>query len=323
MTHARPRTSLQQLCAEARQTQHAAFRPGTHKNHRTAWRRYLEFLDSYNIAHNHQEPIYYCAFLEYLAQEKLAIGTILNYSSSVRLLHTVCNWDCAYLDSIDVKHMKAGLVKSIRTIQEPKLYFTRDNLRRLIRALRGNPAQYVLAVVFSFAFYGLFRISNLCASSAGNFDKSRDLRFKDVHLAKPGLQIFINWSKARQSVTQASEVPLPETGDSTCPVFLWRRYIGSLSSTIRSGPALRLPNGAPLNHLFIRNNLRHACRVAGLGDNFVFKAFRRGGAVHCFQRGVPLEQIQRHGLWVSSSIYTYLSTARVTNNQLLEVFRKD
>ena len=103
----------------------------------------------------------------------------------------------------------------------------------------------------TFAFYGLFRISNLVPQTKKSFDITRDTLVRDVLPTKGGLQVLIKWTKTRQAQATFALIPLPTMDDHyMCPVQAWDHYCAMYPAHTQNplNPLLVDPT-APTQHL--------------------------------------------------------------------------
>ena len=124
--------------------------------------------------------------------------------------------------------------------------------------------------------------------------------------------LLIKWRKTIQDGNSSHVVQLPEMDNFyLCPVR-------ALKALLRSRP---LPYTA---HLFatiyhphlqvidthVRDALNSILSILNMSPvGHGFHSFRRSGAIFEFDNNIPLQNIMAHGLWRSSSVWTYLQNA--------------
>jgi integrase len=147
------------------------------------------------------------------------------------------------------------------------------------------------AVAVILAFECLFRISEVVNIKVSDIADSRDPRigyfFDKVAVALPNTKTGKNkWA----------ELTSPDA------VTLLRNYVKGRR------PSDRLFNFSADT---LRKRFKRACRAVGLTAPYVFHSLRHGGATHRYLSGEHLEDILRHGRWVSSkSARLYIQSGR-------------
>ena len=108
-------------------------------------------------------------------------------------------------------------------------------------------------------------------------------------------------------------IPLSSLSDQRiCPVAAWDLYRHMLPgiNPSKTTPLLLTtapPIGKTISASTLRAMFHRATQIAGLSDrNYTPHSLRRGGASFCFQAGVPLEHIKKHGTWSSQAVDRYL-----------------
>ena len=142
-------------------------------------------------------------------------------------------------------------------------------------------------------------------------DTSRHTLFKDCHLTKTSLTINLKWSKGNQLGTDI--VTLPRTKET---LFLPCYQLATLHQThydptvfTRIGLGSFTAKQAPV-FWPSRNDVRALHGFVWEMANLTAAAYtphslRRGGATFFAESGLPLEDIQRLGLWRSDAIKFY------------------
>ena len=163
--------------------------------------------------------------------------------------------------------------------------------------------------IFLTAFYAFFRMSNVAAHSKKAFDPTRHILRQDLIFAPPGLHSLVKWTKTLQDRKAHHMVQLPAINNMyLCPVRAIRALMASRPLP-PSAPVFAVSH--PPHHQIIDSHIRDALKqiltylsipLSGHG----FHTFRRSGVTFCFNNNVSLQNIMSHGLWRSSSIWTYL-----------------
>ena len=73
----------------------------------------------------------------------------------------------------------------------------------------------------------------------------------------------------------------------------------------------------------VRQHLKDILGLCGLPSDFItFHSFRRSGATFAFNHNVPLQDIQRHGTWVSECIWHYVTDSTDAGSQVASTFAR-
>ena len=189
--------------------------------------------------------------------------------------------------------------------------FTIEILKQIIYkcSILEQPLMY--RCLFLLAFFGFLRISNCVPRSSSMYDLYKQLARGDIILAPPGLQIIVKWSKTIQTCNQYKTITIGTiSGSPLCPLNAFRTYT-------RRFPAR---NNYPMfyftgdrgqniiaNELHVRTALATILRAINLNPkHYGFHTFRRSGATLAFELGVPLQNIQQHGTWLSDAVWSYI-----------------
>ena len=177
--------------------------------------------------------------------------------------------------------------------------------------------------IYLTAFFGFLRISNISPHSYREFDPLKHPLRSDIIFRDPGVHMKIKWTKTLQDQRAHHWDQLPKMKDTTvCPVL-------ALYTLLHSRPL------NPDQPLFVDKNSRRIVLDTKIRDTLReiltrlnidpqghgFHAFRRSGATLAYDLHVPLENIMHHGLWRSSSVWTYLQqTSNVS--RVADTFQK-
>ena len=283
-----------------------ALRPATWANHRSHFKAFLVFCYQHgqNPARCSMDTV--LAFTQSLMERKFSASNI-NYLSSLKTMFT---WLRINTPLLAMEEWSWNVLSIARVIRDPLILrssITLDHLTLLCLLCYGKRHLAPLRVFLTFAFFGLFRISNVAPVIKKAFDKSRNTLVCDVRPQKHGLHVIIKWTKTRQTKALAL-VPLPAFKDEyICPTQAWQDYTALFDkyTAQRNNPLLADPNqpASFLSATQIRRQLKELCALANLQKyQYTPHSFRRGGAALLFKAGVDLQDIKHHGLWVSSAV---------------------
>ena len=252
------------------------------------------------------------AFMEYLYKNSLSPRVISNYIASIQTRARFYSWDTSA-----VSH--PAVIRYIRSINinsnftpTPRGIFDVHTLYRISLSCDSLSDPILFRAIFLTAFFGFLRMSNIAPHSSQKFDHNHHFLRQDLIFAPPGAHLLIKWTKTLQHHKAHHWIQLPMIHNHfLCPVRALRALLQSRS----------LPPSAPLfanifrpNSQVIDTHVRDALKKILNHMNIPLKGhgfhtFRRSGATLAFDNNVQLQDIMAHGLWRSSSVWTYLENA--------------
>ena len=164
---------------------------------------------------------------------------------------------------------------------------------------------------------------NLAPHSAKAFDPSKHFLRQDLFFDPPGAHLLLKWTKTLQDHRAHHIIQLPSIDNHfLCPV----RALKALLTSRHLPPSSPLfANIHPPFTQIIDTHIREALKtilqslsipLSGHG----FHTFRRTGATLAFDDNVSLQNIMAHGLWRSSSVWSYLQNASVAPSIIPSTF---
>ena len=251
-------------------------------------------------------------FLEYLYINSLSPKVIKNYLSSISSMARQLKFDTSncyhhmvqrYLRSISINSKFAPTPRGLFDIKT--LYYISWSCDTL-----SDPILF--RAIFLTAYFGFLRMSNFAPHSLSKFHPDKHFLRRDLTFAPPGVHLLVKWTKTLQDHKSNHVIQLPELENIfLCPV---RALKALLASRPLSPSAHLFANCYPPFNQVIDSHMRHALKQVLILRNIPpighgFHTFRRSGATYAFDHNVALQNIMAHGLWRSSSIWTYLQNA--------------
>ena len=251
-------------------------------------------------------------FLEFLVKNHLSPRVVRNYFASISSLAKFYHMDSSDLSHPAVFRFLRSL--SINSTFRPTLrgVFSIRIMYDISKACDSLQDPILYRAIFLTAFYAFLRLSNIAPHSIRQFSQSKHFLRKDLIFAPPGAHLLIKWTKTIQDSNSSHMVQLPEVDNFyLCPVR-------ALRALLQSRP---LPSSAPLfatsyhPHLqvidtHVRDALKVVLNILNISPvGHGFHSFRHSGATFAFDNNIPLQNIMAHGLWRSSSVWTYLQNA--------------
>ena len=142
--------------------------------------------------------------------------------------------------------------------------------------------------------------------------------------------MLIKWTKSRQSQATFALISLPTMEDHyMCPVQAWKHYCDMYPKYTKNNmnPLLADPTnpGQQLTVSQTRVHLAMVCHMAHLTTfRYTPHSFRwgGGGAAFLFKQGIPIQEIQHHGLWASSAVELYLRENFPSTSPVVRCFQE-
>ena len=176
------------------------------------------------------------------------------------------------------------------------------------------------------SFSGPFFLLHILAScecqilphTLSKFHPDKHFLRRDLTFAPPGAHLLVKWTKTLQDHKSHHVIQLPELDNMfLCPV---RALKALLASRPLSPSDPLFANSYPPYNQVIDSHIRYALKQILILRNIPppppppplghgFHTFRRSGATYAFDHNVALQNIMAHGLWRSSSVWTYLQNA--------------
>ena len=158
---------------------------------------------------------------------------------------------------------------------------------------------------------------------ASAFDLGRYLTQGDIIWGTPGAHIIIKWAKALQTRGQFQVVQIPSLSNLLlCPVTALQLYQKQCPLHINK-PMFCFRDKSVVTQTHIRSALATVLQHLQLPpDQFTFHAIRRLGATLAFNNNVQLQNIQVHGGWRSSAVWSYLTSTQKAAGQVASTFQQ-
>ena len=258
-------------------------------------------------------------------------ATVKNYLSAVKLLFQ--EWQVPAV----VKDLSSpAWTLTLRAIAysagpqpDHRSAITREDLLKLVAVCDTDPSLVPLRVALLFGFLGYLRISNLAPPTAQSFDPARHSCWADVRPCKQGILFDLKWTKTLQTQRGVTTIPLASLEDNgICQSATWTLYRRVLPwiTPDKSTPLLLTtapPVGKTISASTLRAMFHRAAQAAGLADKrYTPHSLRRGGASFCFQPGVHLNHIKKHGTWTSPAVDQYLLWQQAFQTPVAQAFRQ-
>jgi len=304
---------LRGLTERARWHLNLCYRPKTRAQYDRIFRDYIAFSVYLNIRRYDNLDIVLC-YLTYLYETGVGISTLQNTVSALRAKFILYSLSYQVFEHPKVKM----LLKSFLINRAPQFKIKNIISVQLLHQI-SDLCQYLsfpklFRAIFMLAFFSFLRISHFAAETIAQFDHSRQLLRADVIWANPGAHIIIRWAKNMQDRSSHRVVQIPFLQHSSIfPVTPLRAYITTYP-LVGGQPLFAHPiTSQPITQSCIRRALSSINVMLGLPNNHLpFHTFRRSGATLAFDNNITLQNIQAHGGWKSSAVWSYLTRSQAS-----------
>ena len=286
---------------------HSAYAKGTRSNLQTQWSTYFAFLQFFKLKGVPTTHKILCLYATLLSRSFSATGSIRNYISGVRTLHSLLNHT---MDPFDHPLLRVTLMGIERYLQHtpkrasPITPHILINIRKHLDLSKPIHATYWALITT--AFFTMARKSNLVITLHKDSPDHHILR-SDINFQQNHVVITFRSSKTNQLHHRTHQAPLVQIpGSPLCPVTALHNML-KLNPAPHSSPAFIFPNLSPIYYHHYQSFIKSAATSLHLNpDHYSSHSFRRGGATYAFQAHVPPELIKLHGDWKSDAYLIYL-----------------
>lgn len=288
-------------------------RKSTRKSYKKTWNRFNKFISRFDVIPPKWEDRI-IVWATHLADNRRKSATIRSYISAIRY--------CLGLDGIRVSHDNCELAAIIQAAkhENDQLYIRlpiQKHLMKLIhqfieahyiKALGQTYQGFWLQAIFSMAYHGMMRISELADSP--HAVKAQDI----IHgRNKNKVTIYLRSSKTHSISDQPQIIIIPELINWTryCPVKLITRFALCRGRFARypEQPFFINQDGSPITPQQFRSNLKFILFTLGLpSELYGSHSFRAGKATDEKLSGKSVKTIKSEGRWSTSTVYKYIRT---------------
>ena len=212
-------SKLEALTAQAMSRLSSAFRPSTQAAYTSMFRVFIAFCIYMRVSMCDVHVGVLLAFLECLNVNNVSVSMVCNYLAAIRAKFIMYGLPNVSLDDRKLHYF----VKSLK-INRP-LSITKCNiisiedLYIMVACCDSLYMGQVCKALFLLAFFGFFRLSNLCPQSCNTYDCTRHLAGGDVFWDENHLKILVKWSKTLQTRDKVKMITLPSLGRAViCPL---------------------------------------------------------------------------------------------------------
>jgi hypothetical protein len=320
-----PNWELGNLMERTLGTWKAALAISTEDGRATARKTFLAWCGYYQRVPVPANEATMALYARSLADNNLTYGTIKNYITGVRVLHTEHGIRApAYKGDYHFNRVMQGIKRELGNFAKQKLHITPQillDMEKCIVKADRNERMFFAACLL--AFYTLFRKSNFTAPTELGFVPTKHLCRRDVRMKGNGtLEILSQWSKTNQFHERELVFPVAPAGCLELNAVAYVCAYFMSDSCAPDAPAFRVKKAnrfVPMTGRWFVKKLKNVLVRAGYdADNYSGHSFRAGGATWAFECGLNSDMIKLLGDWRSD---TYLGYLRLTDVSKLEAAR--
>lgn len=284
--------------------ENAAYAEATKSSYRSQLTSFLNFCSQYEYSPLPASTLTIVRYIAFLSMSH-TYGSTKLYLNAVRLLHIYADLQSPLDNHAIVRVMKG--VKRIKKDRPRRRPIMTINILKKIWALLNvnNSLDATFWAACLLAFYGMLRISSLFPPAP------HKLCLSSATVYKWGVVLHFTYSKTVQFLEREPYVCFPWNADTAlCPASALLRSWLISGVTSSSHPLLTVCSRGAFFPLKRRTFLAKLNSVmSSLGKHgYTGHSFRRGGATHALNCGVPAEVIQAQGDWKSLSYLDYLDS---------------
>ena len=292
-------------------------RKSTTQNYLNIWRQFNKFV--INLDDKPQNWEDRCTlFIGNKIDQGVQSATVKSYVTAIKklLVEDGYDWD-------DQRVLLGSLTRACRLVNDKvctRLPIQCSLLEMLLfelqRLYNDQPYLEVLyKALFALAYYGMMRVSEVCAST-------HVLKAKDIQVAtnKDKLRLVLYSSKTHSRANRPQKIKITSNSSERsgfyakryfCPFLLVNNYfvtrVKHLSSLYDSEQFFVFSDGSPVSAEQARNVLKLCIRSLGLNEKFYgMHSFRIGRTTDLIKYHYSLEEVKHMGRWHSNTVYRYI-----------------
>jgi hypothetical protein len=308
--------SVVDLGATSQMLMDAALKNNTKRTYNSAQNKYVSFCNLYKLAIMPASEETLLLYVSFLFEQGLTGASIRVYLSAVRSLHIFA--DKQY--PTDLNRVKLALKGAVRRTPKPiqKLPITIQILRDLLSKLKDRFDESVMRAVMTLAFFGCFRLGELCPPDGESFSPTTHLCVSDITLNESDLVLSV-FLKRSKTDTHNLGVPvyIGCSKDPLCCAFCaMKQYLlfrDSLQISDPYSPLFLVPGGTILTKTYMISVTRILLSITG-NDPSLYSghSYRAGAATTAGNSKFREWELKMLGRWASTAYNLYLRNPKLT-----------
>ena len=305
--------SVQCFQQTAKQLLSAGIANKTRQTYQNGLRLFKLFRTNFHLNDTWPVPIaHLTAFLSYLFESGYAPASAASYLSAISFYHKINN----LIDNTSNYRVDKTLegFKRLRPTFDTRIPVMYETLLQIISTLSEICSSMyevcLFRAAYTMAFFGLFRVGELVASSSEQADTALQVEDVSVHDIKASgsaaSKLMVRLKKSKTSQYGASvRIPICQVNGNACPVGAVIKFLNLRVASSRF--FFCHLNGKPLTRYQFGAVLTKCVNHLGLPSRgFRTHSFRIGAASWLAKKGVSDEVIKRMGRWKSQAFKRYI-----------------
>ena len=308
------------LRATAQSLLQAGLRTSTAKTYSSAQKKYLHFTEHFHLTAMPASEENLLAYIAYLHENGLCVGTIRVYLAAVRALHV----DSGYGNPLE-KALRVTKVLHALDINSPppnqKLPITKDimiGIYKRIPILHDYNAAVIWAAM-TLAYFGCLRAGEMTIPQVHGFNPTIHLCLQDVWFETNTDGVCIAGVHVKRTKTDSTNkgftLFISCSSSSLCFVCACRHMLARRQSVglpfSGSSPLFLLCGGYPLTKSeFVKQTQFYLSLLGKDSRCYSGHSYRSGSATSAAEAGMPDWQIKLLGRWNSDAYQRYIRAPR-------------
>ena len=293
-------------------------RQSTNSNYLSIWRSFNKFVIRLDVKPDKWEDRV-SLFIAHLIDNGIQSSTIKSYVSAIKKVLTVDGYD--WSDKLIELNTLIKACKLVNDRVKTRLPIKGNLLELLLFEVERRWAgkqiylKTMYKVLFSIAYYGLFRIGELCKSRYADHTIHACNVHVGVNKEKILVILFTSKKHGLETYPQKVKITSSQAGSSTshlfrnfCPFQLMQNYMLLCEGYDTTDELFfLLRDRTPVTVEMVRAELRILLHKLGLDPAlYDTHSFRAGRSVDMVHFGCSIEEVKRVGRWHSNAVYHYL-----------------
>jgi site-specific recombinase XerD len=294
----------------------AALKTNTKKTYSSAQNRFINFCELYHFSIMPVSENTLLLYISYLFEQGLSGSSIRVYLSAVRSMHVFAGH--AY--PTDLPRVKLALKGAIRETPKPiqKFPITIKILKQILPLVQHRFDKYLMRSVMTLAFFGCFRLGELCLADGPTFSPSKNLCVGDIVLDEIDLCMTVHLKQSKTDVhNRGVSVFVGCSRDSSCCAYCtmksYLKFRKTLPEFQGTSPLFIVPGGGVLTKQYMISVTRLLLSISGHDPSlFSGHSFRAGAATTAGDGRFREWELKMLGRWASPAYNLYLRNPKVT-----------
>lgn len=253
-------------------------------------------------------------YIRYMANLYSSPASTKNYLSGAKYWITTHGGNTSAFTTTEASEMIKAIVSESVHVPSPALPLSPHDICIICEYLDTIPAVIkAIKPCIWISYACMLRSSNVLSPSLTVWGGAHTLYFSDISLSHDVMNVVIRSTKSTSKRKPVMLRVLPSSNPVTCPIRAWTMYVRKRNPWPH-GPAFVTDSGSPLTAGPVVSAMRAALAAAGVSNltKISMHSLRRGAAQAAYYKGVPKDEIMKHGIWSTSwGLDFYLKPASI------------